>query len=218
MKILGVEQLAIPEVAVIRFGRFADDRGYFTETFRRSDFQTHPLVAPFLRGVEFVQTNESFSLPGTVRGLHFQWNPYVGKLIRTARGRMVDLVMDIRRGAPTFGQIIAYDMPSTPAMPYQDWIWVPPGFAHGNFFTEETQIEYYCTGEYNPACEAGISPLAPDLDWSRCDPRLKALFDEIAPTSARVSAKDKAGMTLAAWAADPRGTNFVYRPGGLAAA
>ena len=67
MKILSVTSLAFPEVRVIRFARFIDHRGFFAEVFRRSDFATHPDLA-FLRGADFVQTNESFSLPGTVRG------------------------------------------------------------------------------------------------------------------------------------------------------
>ncbi len=82
MKIIEVRALAIPEIKLIRFARFPDHRGYFTEVWRRSDFQEHPELS-FLRGVEFGQANESFSRPRTIRGLHFQWNPYMGKLVRT---------------------------------------------------------------------------------------------------------------------------------------
>ena len=106
MKILTVKQLAIQEIRVIRFARFCDQRGYFTEHFRQSDFQTNPLT-PFMEGVEFVQTNESFSRAQTVRGLHFQWDPYMGKLVRTLHGHMVDLILDIRKGSPSFGKAIA---------------------------------------------------------------------------------------------------------------
>ena len=91
MKILSVSSLVIPEVKVVRFGRFADHRGYFTEHFRQSDFKTHPELA-FLREAEFVQCNESLSKAGTLRGLHFQWNPYVGKLVRAVAGRVVELL------------------------------------------------------------------------------------------------------------------------------
>lgn len=209
MKLLDVHALAIPEVVVVRFGRFADHRGYFTEHFRKSDFADHEIMRS-LGNPQFVQSNESFSKVGTVRGLHFQWNPYVGKLVRTVRGRMIDMVMDIRKGSPTFGKLIAYDMPANPDMAYGEWIWVPPGFAHGNCFPEETQIEYFCTGEYNPACEAGISPLAPDIDWSKCDPKLKQIFDDLVPTSDKISDKDRAGMTLAQWCNDPRSEQFTF--------
>lgn len=210
MKIVAVQALAIPEVKVIRFGRFCDHRGYFTEPFRRSDIDAQ---AEFLRGVPFLQANESYSHPNVVRGLHFQWNPYMGKLVRTIAGRMVDLVMDIRQGSPTYGKIIAHDMPAGADRPETEWIWVPPGFAHGNFFTEPTYIEYYCSGEYSPGCEAGISPLADDLDWSLCDPKLKALFDQIAPASGILSDKDRHGLSLTAWGADSRAAHFVYGRG-----
>lgn len=208
MKIVAVEALAIPDVKVIRFGRFCDQRGYFTEPFRRTDIDAQ---AEFLRGVAFPQSNESYSHPNVVRGLHFQWNPYMGKLVRTIAGRMVDLVMDIRQGSPTYGKIIAHDMPARGQQAEVEWIWVPPGFAHGNLFTAPTYIEYFCSGEYSPGCEAGISPVAEDLDWSLCDPRLKAEFDQIARGSAAVlSDKDRQGLSLTAWGADPRAANFVY--------
>jgi len=207
VKILSVDSLAIPDVKVVRFARFADHRGYFTEHFRQSDFDGEQL--PFMNGVRFQQANESYSRPGVVRGLHFQWNPYMGKLVRTVRGHMVDIVLDIRKGSPTEGKIIAYDMPNRGDEDHGEWIWVPPGFAHGNFFLAETVIEYFCSGEYSPGCEAGISPLAPDLDWSLCDPTLRAHFDRIAPTTELMTDKDRNGFTLAGWMADERSDNFV---------
>ncbi len=209
MKIVEVKPLAIPEVKVVRFARFPDHRGYFTETWRRSDFQSHPSLS-FLHDVQFGQANESFSRPRTIRGLHFQWNPYMGKLVRTIMGRMVDLVLDIRLGSPTFGKIIAHDIPSRPDMDYAEWIWVPPGFAHGNFFTVETAIEYYCSGQYNPACEAGISPLSPDLDWSLCDPALRALFRDVADHGPLLSDKDRDGLSVEGWRRDERAQQFRY--------
>jgi dTDP-4-dehydrorhamnose 3,5-epimerase len=210
MKIIEVKSLAIPAIKVIRFGRFCDQRGYFTEPFRKSDFLNHPQMT-FMKGVEFLQANESFSKPNVVRGLHFQWNPYMGKLVRTLNGRMVDLVLDIRQGSPTLGKIIAYEMPTQPQADYNEWIWVPPGFAHGNFFTVESAIEYYCSGEYSPGCEAGVSPLAVDLDWSLCDPALKQEFDAVISSSALLMTdKDKNGFQLQAWLADERSNNFVY--------
>jgi len=209
LKILDVRQTAIPDVKVIRFARFADHRGYFTEQFRQSDFETKDQTS-FLQGVRFLQANESYSRTGTIRGLHFQWNPYMGKLVRTLRGRMIDLFLDIRLGSPTFGKIAAYDMPSTGDEEHNDWIWVPPGFAHGNTFTEDTLIEYFCSGEYSPGCEAGISPLADDIDWSHCDPELKSIFDEIAATTSLMTDKDRDGLAVGAWKADERSRNFVY--------
>lgn len=209
MKILRVETLQIEAIKVIQFARFCDHRGYFTEHYRRSDFKTSEQI-PFLNDVDFVQCNESYSRKGTVRGLHFQWNPYMGKLVRTIAGRMVDMVLDIRKGSPTFGKIILYDMPADTKKDYSEWIWVPPGFAHGNFFPEETMIEYFCSGEYSLGCEAGISPLAEDIDWTLCDPELKRLFDSIAPSTDLITDKDKNGFTVAAWLENKNSDNFIY--------
>lgn len=208
MKVVETRALAIPAVRTLRFARFADHRGYFTEHFRESDFAS-PAVG-FLAGTRFVQANESFSRAGVVRGMHFQWNPYMGKLVRTIRGRMIDLVLDIRTGSPTWGKIIAHDMPAAADDATGEWIWVPPGFAHGNAFSEETTIEYFCSGEYSPGCEAGISPLADDLDWSLCDPALRETVAAIVAAGPVISDKDRDGLSLAAWAADARSANFPY--------
>jgi dTDP-4-dehydrorhamnose 3,5-epimerase len=209
MKVCEIVTLGIEEVKVIRFARFCDHRGYFTEHYRKSDFANHPEMG-FMKGVEFVQCNESCSKKGTIRGLHFQWNPYMGKLVRTLSGRMVDMVLDIRKGSPTFGKIILYDMPARTDADYAEWIWVPPGFAHGNFFTEPTLIEYFCSGQYSQGCEAGISPFSPDIDWSLCDTGLKKLFDDVVSKGPLITDKDKNGFTVGGWEKDERSKNFVY--------
>ena len=209
MKLTGVKSLKLAEIKVVTFGRFCDHRGYFTEHFRRSDLKKHP-DTNFFNDVEFVQANESFSRAGTIRGLHFQWNPYMGKLVRAIKGRMVDMVLDIRKGSPTFGQIILYDMPARSDSDCGEWIWVPPGFAHGNFFTEDTMIEYFCTGEYSPGNEAGISPLADDIDWSLCEPQLKEEFQKIASSTELITDKDRNGFSLAQWQKNADSEHFVY--------
>ncbi|MBI3366189.1 dTDP-4-dehydrorhamnose 3,5-epimerase family protein, partial [Candidatus Roizmanbacteria bacterium] len=109
MKILEVRNLVFSDVKVIRYERFKDDRGYFTETFRESDFKT--VISNF----SIKQVNESYSsVKGVLRGLHLQWSPYMGKLIRTVKGHMVDLFLDIRKNSPTYGKVAAYDMPERP--------------------------------------------------------------------------------------------------------
>jgi dTDP-4-dehydrorhamnose 3,5-epimerase len=209
LRILDVNTLSIPDIKVIRFGRFRDDRGYFCEPYRRSvvgdDVRTD-----FFAGISIAQVNESWSREGVLRGLHFQWNPLMGKLVRTISGRMIDLVLDIRLDSPTFGSIVAYDMPVSAAVEYSEWIWVPPGFAHGNFFTEETIIEYFCTGEYSPGNEAAVSPLAEDLDWSLCAPGLREEFQALLDAGAIISEKDRNAGSLADWQADPRSAHFRY--------
>jgi len=205
MKILSVTALAIPEVKVITFQRFKDERGFFTEPFRSSQFKE----LDFFAGNEVVQFNQSFSHQGVIRGLHFQWNPYMGKLVRTIAGHMVDLVLDIRKGSPTEGKIIGYDMPMNPEAEMDQWIWVPPGFAHGNYFLEDSSIEYLCTGEYSPGNEAGISPQAEDLDWTLCDNIIRSHFERVSAT-AIISDKDLAGLSLAVWQQDVRSSEFMY--------
>jgi dTDP-4-dehydrorhamnose 3,5-epimerase len=212
MKILAVRKLALPGVLVIRFGRFSDMRGYFTETFRKGDLENHPDCSVF-REVDFVQSNESFSRAGTVRGLHFQWNPVMGKLVRTIHGHMVDVVLDIRKGSPTYGRIVCYDMPSHPGDEFSEWIWVPPGFAHGNVFLLDTTIEYFCSGEYNPECEASISPLSQDLDWSLCDSQLASTYKVVVSATELITEKDKHGLSLNQWTQDQRSANFLLGEG-----
>ncbi len=209
MKILEVRSLEIPDIKVIRFGRYMDNRGFFAEHFKKSDFAAHPQLS-FLKGVEFLQCNESYSKPGTVRGLHFQWNPLMGKLVRTLSGRMTDLALDIRKGSPSFGKIISYDMPGVPDAVFSDWVWVPPGFAHGNYFLQTTHIEYFCTGEYNPACESGISPFAADIDWSLCAPESRKEFNRVITGELLMTDKDKNGHSLSSWLDDPNSERFLY--------
>lgn len=209
MKILEIKTLQFPEIKVMRFVRFHDGRGYFTEPYRKSDLLNCPEM-DFIKGREFVQCNESFSKAWTIRGLHFQWNPYMGKLVRTLQGKMVDMVLDIRKGSPAFGKIITYSMPVSNSTEYGEWIWVPPGFAHGNFFTEDSVIEYFCTGEYNPNCEAGISPVASDIDWSLCEPGSKELFGSIASKTTLITDKDKNGYSVNQWEKDRRSDYFIY--------
>lgn len=207
MKIVEVRNLNIPAIKIIRFARFKDHRGYFTEHYRLGDFESNEGVA-FMRGIRFVQCNESFSRKRTVRGLHFQWNPFMGKLVRTIHGHMIDMVLDIRKGSPTCGRIILFDMPSTHEADHQEWIWVPPGFAHGNVFTEDTTIEYLCSGQYSQGCEAGISPFAEDIDWSLCEPSLKRTFDEVVLSSPLVTDKDRNGFSVKRWLEDERSNHF----------
>ena len=208
MNIIDVRTLNLPEVKVVRYGRFADERGYFTETYRKSDFQANPQLG-FLKNLEIVQTNVSYSKKGVVRGLHIQWNPHMGKLVRVVLGHMLDLFMDIRKNSPNFGKIAILEMKADFKRQNNEWIWIPVGFAHGTCFLEDTAIEYYCTAEYNPKSEASISPLAGDIDWSVCDPNLKKIFEEVVGTEANISEKDKKGHTLSSWSSSPDSDNFL---------
>ena len=207
MVILEVKSLAIPEVKVIRYKRFVDHRGYFTETYRREDFEKE--LSKHLPGFKIEQVNESRSKKGVVRGLHLQWNPYMGKLVRTLYGHMVDIVLDLRAGSPTFGKAILYDMPARLDKDYGEWIWVPVGFAHGNFYLEDSAIEYFCTGRYSPGCEAGIYPFAEDIDWSLADEKLVKKFKAL-EGKAIISEKDKKGLSVGEWKKKEFAEYFKY--------
>ena len=95
MKDLQSTTLAIQDIKLLEYAKFSDHRGYFTEHFRESDFKQ----LDFLKNFKIVQGNESFSKKGTLRGLHFQWNPYMGKLVRAVNGHLIDFVADIRRNS-----------------------------------------------------------------------------------------------------------------------
>lgn len=209
MKITGVDELALCDVRLIRYARFRDHRGYFTEHCRQSDMFAGP-ETPFLHGFEVVQMNESYSRAGTIRGLHFQWDPYVGKLVRVLSGHLLDLVLDIRVGSPAYGKIVGVDLPADTEASEGRWLWVPPGFAHGIVCLADTTIEYLCTGTYNPRCEASISPLAEDLDWSLCAPGLRAEFAAVVRDGPLMSDKDRHAPSLTAWAQSQHADAFVF--------
>lgn len=206
MKINSIFEAEIAGVKLIQFERFLDKRGYFSETFRDSDFLENNLGI-FPNGI--LQTNESYSRRNVLRGLHFQWNQPMGKLVRTITGHMVDLVLDLRIGSPTQGKIMAFNMPIAPHDATSNWIWVPEGCAHGNFFLEDSYIEYYCSASYNGNCESGVSPFATDIDWSICDSKLKNLFFDMKDSFITTS-KDLNGHSVESWMNSSDAENFKF--------
>lgn len=205
MKILSVTPLAIADVKVVRFARFCDQRGYFSEHFRSSDFASHPDLAQAIP-LPFVQCNEAFSRRGTLRGLHFhsgnpRWASWCGpstddwSTLRSISG-------PARR---TFGQSSATTCPRCATVTTPSGSGSRPALPTGTLLPEETVIEYFCTAAWNPAAEAGISPLAPDLSWWLSDdPALRALYQEIAASGPLLADKDRNAPTLTEWQADPR--------------
>ena len=205
MNINNISNLQITGVKQIKFNRFIDQRGYFTETFRASDFINNELKV-FPNGI--MQSNESFSQKNVLRGLHFQWNHNMGKLVRTITGHMIDLILDLRQGSPTQGKIMAFDIPANSSDSTSSWSWVPEGCAHGNYFLEDSYIEYLCSGAYNGECEAGLSPCAEDIDWSICDEGLKNTFFDL-KDSFIATPKDINGLLVKEWLSRPEANNFT---------
>jgi dTDP-4-dehydrorhamnose 3,5-epimerase len=121
---------------------------------------------------------------------------------------MVDLVLDLRQGSPTQGKIMAFDMPAKSTNGSSSWIWLPEGCAHGNFFLEDTYIEYFCSNAYNGECEAGISPFSEDIDWSICDNDLKNKFFEL-KDSFIATPKDINGLSVKEWLSRTDANNFI---------
>ncbi len=162
----------IPDVVVVRPKRHGDSRGYFAETFRQDLFDA--VAGPTL----FVQDNQSRSAAtGTIRGLHFQRPPRAqGKLVRCARGRILDVAVDIRAGSPSFGRHVAVELSADDLAQ----LWVPAGFAHGFVTLEpDCEVAYKVTDYYSAADDAGLAFDDPDLaiDW-RVDVDAAVLSDK----------------------------------------
>ncbi|MGR3566500.1 dTDP-4-dehydrorhamnose 3,5-epimerase [Pseudooceanicola sp.] len=155
-----IEETAIPGVKILTPRRFGDHRGFFSESYSRK-----ALAAAGI-DVEFVQDNHSLSMtPGTIRGLHFQAPPHAqGKLVRCGRGALFDVVVDIRRGSPTYGHWVGAEL----SFENGRQLWAPPGMAHG-FVTRlpETEIVYKCTDYYAPETEGAVlwNDPAIGIDW-----------------------------------------------------
>ena len=127
--------------------------------------------------------------------------------MRVADGRIFDVAVDIRKGSPTFKQWVGVELSGE----NKRQLYIPPGFAHGNFFPSASTIEYYCSGEYNQSGEAGVSPLSRDIDWSLCDAELKSRFDAIVAAGAVISDKDRDAPSLQSWLDDARSDYFRYQ-------
>jgi dTDP-4-dehydrorhamnose 3,5-epimerase len=176
-----VESLEISDVKRIRPKRFGDDRGYFSEVYKAEWFQNH------VADVTFVQDNESLSKQvGTVRGLHFQLDPFAqGKLVRCTRGSLFDVAVDIRTNSPDFGKWVAAELSEENG----DQLWIPPGFAHG-FMTlhPDTVISYKVTSVYSAAHDRGVKWDDPaiGITWPKMDQYLLSEKDLKQPLLADV--------------------------------
>lgn len=191
-----VEPTAIDEVKIVVPGVFPDDRGFFMEVYRQDLFAQLGLPDRFL------QLNHSRSSKGVIRGLHFQWDPPVGKLMRVIVGRAFLVAADIRVGSPTLGRWVGVEISADE--PRQ--LWAPASFARGFcVLSEVAEIEYLTTGTYNKATDSGIrwNDPAIGIEWPVSEPIL--------------SAKDAVAQTLQEWLARPEAANFRYEPGSGAA-
>ena len=145
---MNVTPTEIPDVLLIEPRVFGDDRGFFYESFNSRTFADKTGL-----DVTFVQDNHSKSVKNVLRGLHYQVQQPQGKLVRVAAGALFDVAVDIRRGSPTFGQWVGYELSAE----NKRQLWIPPGFAHGFLtLTETAELLYKATDFYCPAGDRSI--------------------------------------------------------------
>ena len=184
-----IESRHLRDVVVVVPEVFQDSRGFFSETFRADQFQLLGLPSGF------VQDNHSRSAKGVVRGLHFQWEPPMGKLMRVTLGRAFLVAVDIRKGSPTIGKWVGVEASAE----NRRSVWAPAGFARGFCaLTDPTEIQYKCTGIYNSKAESAIRWNDPmiGIEWPLVD--------------VAVSEKDRNARSLQEWLASPESDNFRY--------
>lgn len=154
-----IERTELPGLLVLTPRRFGDTRGFFAESWNRRTLEQAGVHLP-----EFVQDNYSLShSAGTLRGMHFQYPPMAqGKLVRCGRGAFFDVVVDIRKGSPTYGRWLGFELSFENARQ----LWIPPGFLHG-FLTRrfDTEILYKCTEFYAPGGEGSVLWNSLGIDW-----------------------------------------------------
>lgn len=173
-----VEKTKIKSILIFTPVIYADGRGFFMETYRRDVFSQLGL------DMEFVQDNHSRSTKGVLRGLHFQWDPPMGKLMRVTIGSAYLVAVDIRKNSRTLGQWFGIEVNEE----NKKMVWAPAGFARGFcVLSDVAEIQYKCTGIYNRNCESGILWNDPELGikWPVKNP----IFSE----------KDKNAQTLSQW-------------------
>ena len=153
------EKQSIEDVILVKPKVFGDNRGFFMETYKKSDFVANGI------DVEFTQDNHSKSIKGVLRGLHYQAKPYgQAKLVRCVKGRIYDVAVDIRKNSKTFGQYVKVELSEE----NRNMVFIPEGFAHGFVaLTDDVEILYKTSGEYAPQADSGIhwNDKEINIDW-----------------------------------------------------
>lgn len=172
---MNVTETSLPGVLVLEPRVFRDDRGFFFETFNLAGVVELGLPA------EWKQDNFSLSKRNVVRGIHYQISQAQGKLVRVVAGAALDVIVDLRRSSPTFGQHTTVELSGDGSR----MVWIPVGFGHGfSALTETVALSYKVTEYYSPQAERCVLWDDPELgiDW------------KVAPEEAILSAKDQAGV------------------------
>jgi len=168
-----LEKLNCEGLALVKRRLLGDERGFFVERFKASDFEGTGVPTTF------AQVNHSRSAPGVLRGIHYQYSPAQGKLVGVTRGRIWDVAVDLRPDSVTFGQNFGTELSDMNA----NLLWIPPGFGHGFCVIgdEVADVLYMATAEYNSATENGIVWNDPDLaiEWPLSEPQLSQRDGEL---------------------------------------
>jgi len=184
-----IETIKFGAVALLVPEFFEDERGFFVEEFRADQFGELGLPK------QFVQENHSGSVRNVLRGLHFQWDPPMGKLMRVIRGEAFLVAVDIRKNSPDIGKWFGVNIRAEE----RKQLWAPAGFARGFcVLSDYAEIQYLCTGTYNNKGESGIL-------WN--DPEIGIEWPVNTPI---LSSKDEKAQTLAQWLETETSNNFVY--------
>jgi len=186
---LRIESRQLGDICVLAPQIFQDDRGFFMEVFRADQFKGLGLPT------EFVQDNHSGSVRGVLRGLHFQWDPPMGKLMRVTRGTAFLVAVDVRPGSPTLGKWAGVEASEQ----NKKLVWAPATFARGFCaLSDDVEVHYLCTGVYNSMAESAIR-------WD--DPEIRI---EWPITPSIISDKDRKAQTLAEWLRSPDAKHLAY--------
>lgn len=172
--LLIVEETHVPGVMLIAPRRHYDERGWFCESWSAGAMESVGL------GIDFVQDNHVFSSArNTLRGLHFQVPPYAqAKLVRCTRGAILDVVVDIRMGSPTYGQWVAEELSSENGRQ----IFVPDGFAHGYLtLSDASEVQYKCSSAYAPAHDGAVRWDSCGIEWPMESAPILSAKDAVAP-------------------------------------
>ena len=178
-----VSPTKIPDVLTIEPKVFADDRGFFMESFKKQQYAEAGIDLPF------IQDNHSGSKQGVLRGLHYQIEHPQGKLVRVVKGAVYDVAVDIRKSSPTFGQYVGEVLSEE----NHRQLWVPPGFAHGFVVISETaEVTYKCTTYYAPQHERSLlwNDPALGIEWPPVGEVLLSDKDRHAPALAKAETYD----------------------------
>ena len=171
-------------ILITKIKKIDDNRGFFYESYKQNILSDEYGITK-----QFVQDNHSISKLGAIRGMHYQWDKPMDKLVRVSKGKILDVIIDIRKDSNNFGKVYSYELSEE----NNHQLWVPAGFAHGFMsLTDNTHVQYKCTEMYNKEGESGINPIK------------YFIFTNMQIGSVLISDKDKNSETFEQYCLNPK--------------